>query len=457
MFPHNVSAAAAGNGLSQLPLEHLEHEITELASRINAGTCRWLLLVGEFDRRRAAWDWGCHSTAKWLSWRCGVAPRAAREHVRVARRLGELERVREAFASGELSYSKVRAITRVASEETEELLLEYARHATAAQLERIVRAYRGVLRVEEAKEILERRYLAWSWEDDGSLSFRGRIPAEEGALLLGALDAARDALNEQRSEEKGGPAGPLDELERGGSAEPLDPPRYSSVSNADALSLVLAEFLSSSAPDGSAAERYQVVVHVDAPVLADGEGGEEDRCQLEDGSPLAAETARRLSCDSSLVRILEDPDGRPLSVGRRTRTIPPRLRRALRARDEGCRFPGCTNRRFLDAHHVHHWAAGGETSLDNLVHLCRRHHRLVHEGGFSLQLDQHDGLRFFDRWGQTLPNSPSLPRARESLAPAVAALAPGTGERYDLDLTILGLCAKRERASASRPPPRLPS
>jgi hypothetical protein len=364
--------------------------------------------------------------------------------------------VRDAFASGELSYSKVRAITRVASEETEELLLEYARYATAAQLERIVRAYRGVLKLEEAKEILDRRYLAWSWEDDGSLSFRGRIPAEEGALLLRALDAARDALYEQRSEEEGGSAGPLDEVARAGSAGPPDRLPHAPMSNADCLSHILDGFLSSTDADARS-ERYQVVVHVDSTVLAKGEGGEEDRCQLEDGSPLAAETARRLACDSSLVRVLEDKQGQPLSVGRRTRAIPPRLRRALRARDDGCRFPGCMNRRFLDAHHVHHWAAGGETSLDNLVHLCRRHHRLVHEGGFSLDVDARGGLRFADRWGHALPNSPPLPRSHQDLKPAASPLASGIGERYDLDLTILGLCAKREQASASRPPPRLPS
>jgi hypothetical protein len=150
--------------------------------------------------------------------------------------------------------------------------------------------------------------------------------------------------------------------------------------NAEALVLMAETLLASGPAERSAADSYQVVVHVDADSLgaADGAG------QLDDGSPLHPETARRLACDASVVRILER-DGRPLSVGRRTRTVPPALRRALQSRDRCCRFPGCTQRRFLHAHHIDHWAHGGPTELDNLVHLCRFHHRLVHEGGYTLE------------------------------------------------------------------------
>jgi 5-methylcytosine-specific restriction endonuclease McrA len=174
-----------------------------------------------------------------------------------------------------------------------------------------------------------------------------------------------------------------------GSAEPR-PARQAS--NAEALVGVAEAALAHEGEGRPGGERYQVVVHADEAAFSfDGDGG----CQLEDGSALAPETVRRLACDASLVR-----------NGRRRRTIPPATRRALRARDRGCRFPGCENRRFLDAHHVHHWARGGPTALANLVLLCRSHHRLVHEGGWRLDRRR----RFSDPRGRPIPTVPILPR-----------------------------------------------
>jgi hypothetical protein len=179
-----------------------------------------------------------------------------------------------------------------------------------------------------------------------------------------------------------------------------------------------------------------VVVHVEVDALAgDGEGG----CALDDGPALAPETARRIGCDASLVAISER-NGKPLRVGRKTRAIPPALRRALRARDRGCRFPGCERRRFLDGHHVRHWARGGETRLDNLVLLCRRHHRLVHEGGYAID----DKLRFYDPWGRRIPriwrappgDAEELRRHEHASAIGPSTCASGTGEEMDLGLTV---------------------
>src|SRR5215218_2731800 len=171
--------------------DRLAEEITELASHIHAATCRWLGLVAEFDRRGGWFDWGCRSCAQWVSWRCGIAPVAAREHVRVARRLAHLPLIRAAFAEGRLSYSQVRALTRVEKVEKEEELLSLARHATAAQLERLVRAYRGVVaRVRSAETGGPARHVTWSHADDGSLLLRARLPAEDGAVVLAALEAA---------------------------------------------------------------------------------------------------------------------------------------------------------------------------------------------------------------------------------------------------------------------------
>ncbi len=388
--------------LSGLSLDELEVELATLASHLYAGTCRWLELVGELERRGGWADSGCSSLAEWLAWRCALTPRAAREHVRVARCLPELPLVHTAFARGELSYAKVRALTRVATAGNEEELLGLARVFTAAQLERAVRAYRRVTTA-EARELQESAYLSVFWDADGSLAVHGRLAPEDGALLLRALDAMRDTQwNERR-----------------GSAEPR-PARQAS--NAEALVAVAEAALAH--PDGSrpGGERYQIVVHADESALThDGGGG----CELDDGAALAPETARRLACDASTVR-----------NGRKTRTIPPALRRALRARDRGCQFPGCENRRFLDAHHVHHWAQGGSTTLANLVLLCRRHHRLVHEGGWHIDRR----ARFYDPRGHPHPVVPRLPRGHPDELPErnsqlgidAGTCEPGTGDALHL-------------------------
>jgi Domain of unknown function (DUF222)/HNH endonuclease len=408
--------------LSDLSLDELEDEIATLASHIYAGTCRWLELVAEVDRRGA---FAARSTAEWLAWRCALTPRAAREHVRVARRLGELPLIHEAFACGELSYAKVRALTRVAEPESEEELLELARHMTASQLERAVRAYRYVT-ADEADELHALAYAGYTWEPDGSLIVRARLAPEDGALFVRALEAARDRLQERAWNE-----------ERG-SAEPRRP------TSAEALVALAHASLRGTAESGSAGERYQVVVHVDA---------NDGASVLEDGPALAPETAERLACDASLVELVER-DGVPLSVGRRTRTIPPAIRRALQARDQRCRFPGCENKRFLHAHHIRHWARGGETKLDNLVLLCPRHHRFVHEAGYSVRIA--DGKpEFRDRWGAPVPNVPrappgdaqSLVERHEDLDIDGETCQCGDGDRMDLAYAVDALLSLAPRSS----------
>jgi Domain of unknown function (DUF222)/HNH endonuclease len=404
--------------LATVSFDELEAELATLASHLYAGTCRWLELVAELDRRGDWAESGRTSCAEWLAWRCALTSRAAREHVRVARRLPELPLIHAAFGRGELSYAKVRALTRVATGENETELLELARVLTAAQLERTVRAYRRVTTA-EARELQEDAYVSVFWEADGSLSIHGRLAPEDGALLLRALDAMRDSRWQQGR----------------GSAEPR-PARQAS--RAEALVAVAEAALANTGESRPAGERYQVVVHVDEAVLSDdGEGG----CELEDGSAVAPETARRLACDASVVR-----------NGRKTRAIPPAIRRALRARDQGCRFPGCENRRFLDAHHVHHWARGGPTTLGNLMLLCRHHHRLVHEGSWHVDQEQ----RFHDPWGQPIPAVPPLPRGDPNelvvrngdVEIDEETCEPGTAEPLDLADAVYGLLSISGAGSA---------
>jgi hypothetical protein len=393
-----------------LSFDELEEELATLASHIYAGTSRWLTLVAELDRRG---ELACTSS-EWLAWRCGLTPRTAREHVRIARRLRDLPLIRAAFARGEVSFAKVRALTRIAQPESEEGLLELALAMTAAQLERTVRAYRCVT-TEEALSVQENAFFHSYWDEDGSLVLQGRLAPEDGAVFLQALDAARER----------------------GSAEPQP-------TNADALVAMAEASLSGTARSGG--ERYQVVVHVDEAAL--GEGG----CDLEEGPSLAPETVRRLACDASLVQI-EERAGKTLSVGRKTRSIPPALRRALKRRDRGCRFPGCENHRFVDAHHIRHWAQGGETKLDNLVLLCRRHHRLVHEGGYSVDRLRGDGLRFRAPRGAPIPDAPGLPGGSldRLLELGTGSYGTGAGDRMDRRLAVEALLAAQPSADHAVP------
>ena len=195
----DVLSEVGGLGAEQAEsLEALESEICSLAAHLAAATCRWLSLVAEFDAREGWAEWGVTSCAHWLSWRCGIGITAGREHVRVGRVLRGLPLVKAAFASGELSYSKVRALTRVASEQTEAELVELARHATGAQLERLCRQYGSVLRAtsEHGESLHERQQLSTYWDDDGMLVVQGRLTPEDGAALLAALDRARESVPE---------------------------------------------------------------------------------------------------------------------------------------------------------------------------------------------------------------------------------------------------------------------
>jgi hypothetical protein len=435
----------ASSELQDAPTDWIEREIGELAAHIAAAMCRWLELIAEFDRRGAHEAWGFHSCGAWVAWRCSIDPRSAREHMRVARALGDLPLVGKRFARGELSYSKVRAITRIATPEIEDELVEMARFATAAQLERLVRGFRRSVSLETAEAAHRDRFLTWEWEEDGSLRVRGRLAPEDGALFLQAIESGRDAIRER---EEAAAA-----LSQGGSAEP-EPgagARCARVNDADALMEVAERSLAGASSPRPAAERHQVVIHADATAL----GGEADSagCCIEDGPAICAESARRMACDASLLSILHGRKGE-LDIGRKSRVVPPAMRRALHVRDEGrCRFPGCENRRWVDAHHIVHWARGGETKLDNLVLLCGHHHRLVHEGGFGLARKADGSLVFRRPDGRVVPAVPSPARgscvelrsrnrrAGMSVVPS-ALMTLGRGERFDEELAVAGLAAR---------------
>jgi hypothetical protein len=335
-------------------LTSLGDEIAELSAHLDAAGARLLDLIREFDAR-GGWNNGFRSCAEWLSWRTGLDLGAARERVRVARALGSLPRLARALARGELSYAKVRALTRIATPQIEERLLRVGRAGTAQQVERIVRGWRRMDRkteIHEAEIQHKLRALHVYQDEDGTVTIRGRLAPEVGALLVKALDAAREALYQRA---------------RVQATETVDTPSMEQ-QQADALALLAETALHHGIDPGAPGERYQVVVHVDGPVLGDAD--QSGQSVLEDGVRVSAETSQRLACDASRVIMRHDGDGSLLEVGARTRTIPPALRRALHHRDRVCRFPGCSVR-FGQGHHIRHWAQGGPTTLSNLALLCR--------------------------------------------------------------------------------------
>jgi hypothetical protein len=400
-------------------LERLGDEIAELSAHLEAATARLLDLIREFDAREG-WNTGFSSCAAWLSWRVGLDLGAARERVRVARALVTLPRLAEALARGELSYAKVRALTRVATPETEERLLAVGRAGTACHVERIVRGWRCVDRIAEARETAQRhhrRALRVYQDEDGMVVVRGRLAPEAGAVLLQALAAAREMLYQQRRQTF------VNDVSAETPALEQQQPAFEQ-QQADALTLLAESALHHGIDPGAPGERYQVVVHVDAPVLADPDAP--GQSVLEDGVRVSAETSRRLACDASRVVMQHGRDGRVVEVAARTRTIPPALRRALHHRDRGCRFPGCVVR-FGEGHHIRHWAQGGPTTLSNLAVLCRRHHRAVHEEGYQLERLPDDELQFRRPNGWILPDVPPSANVPSQPAEVLRALNDAAG------------------------------
>ena len=438
--------------------------VATLAAHVHAATYRLLVLIAELDRRKLWAAQGAMSCAHWLGWACGIDAHTAREKVRVARALENLPLLSDALSQGELGYSKVRALTRVATADNEAYLLDIGRHGTAAHVEKFARLYRQACNANETERADARhreRGLTFWHEEDGTVVLHGRFPPEMAARILTALEAAMAAHAAEQ------PAAAGSEEPVGGS--PPDVPRGTPVPKppvtarrVDALAWMADRVFEPGDVPALAPDRHEIVVHVDAEVLVGGAG----RCEIEPHSALAGETARRLCCDAGIVATVDGPTGEPLAVGRRTRTIPPAMRRALLVRDRGCRFPGCASTHRLHGHHVRHWARGGDTSLDNLVLLCPFHHRLVHEGGFDVHRLDDGAYRFVSPQGKTVwpPQTPasSSPEVivdqNETLGLAIdgwTATARWDGQPVDYDQAVMvamaswGPCGTGSEAAAT--------
>jgi Domain of unknown function (DUF222) len=390
-------------------VEELGQEIAELAVHLDAATHRLLECVRQFDAEGGWAAQGAVSCAHWLSWRIGLDPATAREKVRVARALGNLPAIDAALKSGQLSYAKVRALTRVATAATESKLLDVALSATGAQLERLCRGYRTAMTVDDVlpppERSVRRRDLP-----GGMVKLEVILSPDEAALVLAAVDRAREVTGEVKTDQAD---------DASAETSPEDPHLPS---RADGMVALAESYLAGNVATGIGGERFQVMLHVDQdPLASDGVLS----ATLDDGTRVSAEALRRVACDCSIVAVGHSDTGAALSIGRRTRSIPPAIRRAIALRDRGCAFPGCTHDRFLHAHHIHHWIHGGETSVNNLALLCTHHHHLVHEGGWSVERTADGDLCFRSPAGKEVLAVP----AREASENAVEFLREWAEER----------------------------
>ncbi len=386
-----------------LPLERLEAAIWQGAANLTSAEHDWLLAVAEFDRRRGWERWEVQSAAHWLSWQVGLDLRAAREKVRVARSFEQFPLIAAAMADGRLSYSKVRAITRIATPATEQELVDMALAATTNQVERLVSSYRRAAPIPEQREMAQwaGRGMWHEVQPDGSVRITLQLPAEQATSFLSAVDQFA----------------PPPEVHPDGTRVPRATRRADgAVAMADTAHAAEATEHPTSAP------RYLVTLHADAGMIAAAVAGETsnehqhdgcceveghgDACELPIG--VSFETALRMLCDCDLETMYELGD-EIVGMSNRVSLVAGKARRAVLARDRHCRFPGCDRRTGVDVHHLRHRGKGGTNDLANLAVLCRFHHHRVHEGGWRVRRTA-TGLDFVAPDGRVLSSATPAPQ-----------------------------------------------
>jgi hypothetical protein len=378
-----------------------DDHLIERADALNAQVCRSQLALLEvlagLDDQGSSWEgWGAQDMAHWISLRYGVSYSKAERWLGAAHALRGLPLIREAFQRGELSLDKVVELTRLATPETEEVLVAWAGGVSAGRIRHQAELLRKAER-DEAAQVDRDRTVSWYYYDEGRrLSLSADLPAADGTVVVRALD--RRAQQVPILPELEGPWG-------------LEARR------ADALVAMCSGHIAQD-PDP---DRATVIVHArvggeDGPVSTALHGAE-----LEGGPVLHPEVARRLLCDARVQVVLEDGSGQPIRLGRMRRDPPEWMLRQLKYRDGECTFPGCAQRRFVHAHHVTWWEHGGPTDLDNLVLTCSFHHKLVHEYGWGLRRDRDGEVKWFHPDGTRYRAGPAPPggddiRQRELVA-----------------------------------------
>ena len=429
----DTTASALAVATSDWSTQRLEAEIAALAGHLASATCRWLGLVAEFDQREGWRAWEQISCAGWLSWQCGVSLSTAHEHVRVARALQRLPEIQAAFAAGRLSFSKVRALTRIATATDEDGWVSCALGATAAQLDRLVRACLRVTR-DESERRVEREKTTWRYDEDGMLVLTARLAPERGARVVAGLEQMLHAA----AEYGWGSSSAED------STSPSATDERAGCSRSDALVAMADAAVAYGPCPREACDNYQVVVHLRE--RRDGHAGQEAHCHIADGPSIHPETLRRETCaGGTATTIREDSHGTPLDAGRSSRAVPAGLRRAVADRAGGrCQYPGCERKAWLQFHHVVHWIDGGPTSYANLCLLCSAHHRAHHAGRYSIVHDKAAAghFRFHLRDGTVIPHAPVMPKAtgdlfrQQSARVTADTIQPDAYDRLNLDYAV---------------------
>ncbi|WP_147917565.1 HNH endonuclease signature motif containing protein [Ruania zhangjianzhongii] len=448
------------------PVAELADELGSLAAEIAAHTARFLHVLAEFDAQQGWQQYaGMCSSAHWLSWRCGISASTAREHVRIARALSALPLTDTEFAAGRLSYSKVRAITRVGTAANEDELVQAAKAASAVQLDRLCAGIRTGASLEEINAQHRRRRLSYRVDDDGSVCLSIRSAPEDGAVIVEALRRAQDYLEHTETAADHATASSL-----------ADDLAHTEHTLLDALVLICEQSSvgpvrtpeALPAPKGPgdcvrASRRSETVLHATLNDLADAAGSGITGPHLELGPALHPETARRLSCDTGVVLQLHEDapagarrevlisangrSGRTIDLGRRHRRPNAALFRALWDRDQGCVFPGCGRRRYLHARHLRHWALGGPTTLQNMALLCGQHHRRHHEGGFELRRGPDGTLHTYSPDGTVVEPVPASAARSAAERPALSGvtdqLTATDARPFDLGYAVSTLLMNR--------------
>jgi hypothetical protein len=417
-----------------LPLERLESEITELSGHLAAATARLLAWISEYDRREGWKEWGCVSAARWLSWKCGDGLHAAREKVRAARALDGLPQLASVFTTGELSFTKVRALTRVATAGDESQWIALARSSSGAQLERVVAQSQAAVERSEnadARRAFERRSATRSSRSDGLDQLKLVGPSDAIDVIWAALDVVASRLIDDAAD--GAQSRRKAKAERGGMA----------VVRFDALTQVVEQVLAAAPAAAVRGDIGRLALMIDTEGVEEMAGVESEvGGELTLGSRrVAPEVAKRWSCDIRASVMLEY-EGYPHDEGLDTRIVNRKLRRALHRRDGGiCRFPSCAASSWLHAHHVVHWTNGGPTDLYNLVSLCGFHHHLVHEGGWNVAISN-DAVVWSDPDGMPATVEPLIGDAdrllgnQSSFGISPSTIEPDRHDRLDVHFVV---------------------
>jgi uncharacterized protein DUF222 len=352
-----------------VPASAMGDDLQELRRHINGCEAEFSRRLHRFDKGGGYYATPALTAQAWLRWKCNFSPSAAAQRVHVARELASLPQTTQAFGDGDFSFPHAAMIARTAEAlgekmeaNAETILVSAARELDLSRLHIVTVKLRHCIDpdsvLDDANKSHELRFLSLSQTLDGVFYLNGRLDSEAGATVQTALNALM------------GPPASDDE-------------RTPKQRRADALVDLARRQLDGGQLPQVGGQKPHLMVTVDMATLSKQPGS--SAAELEWAQPIPAETARRIACDCSLTPVFQGAESHQVDAGRTSRVIPPAMRRALAARDKGCRFPGCDRPpAWTDGHHLKHWADGGPTLPWNLALLCGRHHYRVHEQGWRL-------------------------------------------------------------------------